>query len=296
MQKNNQAFPLCARSGGFAFMAMIALYVFISFFGQTICATLFPNGGAGYIAVCSTFSIISLLIIIVCFSAKNKGEKVLENLGVKKFKPSSLSLSIMLSVGMFLGLGFVNDAFVKLLEKLNLSVGGAFIPLENVSHLIVFTLMLAVLPAVFEEIFFRGLLLKSLSGVKTVTATIAIALCFALYHCSASQFIYQFIYGAGLTLLTIFSGSVIPAIIAHFINNFAVIIFEYFKVKINLYNPILVAVGLVILIAFFVIIILKLKNDKKENSEPVKNFFLPYGIFGALICLALLVSSLFVGA
>ena len=144
--------------------------------------------------------------------------------------------------------------------------------------------------------FFRGILLKSLSGTKIISATITIALCFALYHCSAAQFVYQLIYGAGLTLLTIVSGSVIPAIVAHFVNNFIVILFEYFNVHIDFYNPLLVAVGLAILILFFVVVILKLKKLKNNTNEKVSAFWFPYGLLGTILCLALLCGSMFQGA
>ena len=163
--------------------------------------------------------------------------------------------------------------------------------------------MLALVPAILEETFFRGLLLNSFNGVKTIFVLLIVNLCFAFYHCSLAQFLYQFIYGVGLTLLAIKSKSVFPSIIAHFINNFCIIIFEYFKVKIDLFNPFIIAVGLVVLALFFFLIYLfngkesqKDMQSKQKSLQVAREFFIPFGASAILICLTILIGSLLLGA
>ena len=291
--KNNQL--LNARSGGFAFSALMCVYMFVNFIGQSICIGLFPDGGKAFTAICSCFSIIS--IIIVAFAVANKTKSGFSIVQAKKFNCKYLLFAVLLSGGMFFGLGFLNNFFISLLEKLGLSVGGASVPLESVGDLILFIFLLAVLPAVFEEIFFRGVMVSALKNASVVATVVAVACCFALYHCSCSQLLYQAVYGAGLTLLLICSGSVIPCIVAHFINNFAVLVLTYLQVEIDFLNPLCISFGLLMLGAFFKLTILGVKKQKttSANKAEVYNFWLPFGAFGCLICLAVLISSLFVG-
>jgi membrane protease YdiL (CAAX protease family) len=153
----------------------------------------------------------------------------------------------------------------------------------------------ALLPAIFEEIFFRGVILKSLKGAGVVISSLICALFFALYHCSVVQFVYQFIYGVGLCLLVKLSKSVIPAIISHFINNFAVILIQYLKINVNLYDVTLIVVGLVGAIAFILICYALLKRQEKvqKDKKTVVEFLMPYGIVGGVACLLLAFTALF---
>lgn len=295
MKENKNVKLLSASEGGFAFAIMICAYIFISFIGQTIAGAIFGEKSVAYIAVCSLFSALAMLGVILYFTLYKKVEFKTFS-GINKFKPISLLLAILLSFGMFFGLGFINDLFAGIFKSWGLNVSAVSIPLDNAFHLILFSVLFALIPAVTEEIFFRALMLKSLESVKAVWAVTAVSVTFALYHCSVSQFIYQLIYGAGLAMLFMYVKSIIPCVIAHFINNISVIIFEYFKFSINLYNPLIIAGGILALIIFALITVLsiiKLEKTKKEFSS-VKKFYFPFAIFGCVICLALLIGNLFV--
>jgi hypothetical protein len=105
-----------------------------------------------------------------------------------------------------------------------------------------------------------------------------------------------------LTLLVISSKSVIPCIIAHLLNNLTVLVLEYFKINIDLTNPILIIVGVIILVLFFVFTILdivKVQKDKESISKDIKSkslkgFYLS-AFFGMQLCLILIISSVFGG-
>lgn len=297
MEKNKvKNLPLTAKDGGLAFSFMIIAYLLLSFFGQAIILAFCKKGSAVYTAISACLPAVALLSVTAYFAVSKKYN--FTNLcNVKTFKPFALIPALLLSVGMFLGLGFVNGAFSSILKKAGLNVGGVSLPLENVGHLILFTIVFALLPAVCEELFFRGLMLTALKKVKVAYAAIYIAISFALYHCSMAQFIYQLIYGAGFTLLAIYAGSVIPCILVHFINNFAIIILEYFKVGVDLYNPILIVLGLVALFGFIAIILLSLKKREKKTDlekNSAAKFYLPFGAFGSIICLILIIMNLLV--
>ncbi|MBA3455431.1 MAG: CPBP family intramembrane metalloprotease [Deltaproteobacteria bacterium] len=87
-------------------------------------------------------------------------------------------------------------------------------------HLIVAVLALAVLPAICEELIFRGILVRSLATRFAPTLAVLIsALVFAGYHLSVIQLIPTFTLGVLAGVLTVRSHSVIPAMTAHLINN-----------------------------------------------------------------------------
>lgn len=298
MNKKENVKNITAYDGGIAFFAMVALYFFINVVGQFVSGLIFPDKGAGYVAVCATFSSLAMVLVIAYFALKKKARFTVD-FGVKKFDCKYLVSSIFLSIGMFCGLGFLNSAVISFLQNLGLSVGSASVPLDNLGHLICFSIVLVLIPAVVEELFFRGLLLKSLDNAKAIYSVIIISVCFAMYHCSFAQLLYQLVYGAGLVLLCKASKSVIPCMVSHFINNFVVILFEYFGVYIDLFNPFIIAIGLVVLTVFFVCCCKgNIKNSacqKLQRSDSVKEFFIPGGILAVALLAVVIISGLIVG-
>ena len=73
MNNKQTKLQLNAYNGGIAFSSMMTLYVFISFLGQAICGAIFDKSSGEYIAICSTFSAISLLgvVLFYVFYGKN---------------------------------------------------------------------------------------------------------------------------------------------------------------------------------------------------------------------------------
>lgn len=86
--------------------------------------------------------------------------------------------------------------------------------------LIVAVFALAVLPAICEELIFRGILVRSLATRFAPTIAVLIsAVVFAAYHLSVIQLIPTFTLGVLAGVLTVRAHSVIPAMTAHLINN-----------------------------------------------------------------------------
>jgi membrane protease YdiL (CAAX protease family) len=80
--------------------------------------------------------------------------------------------------------------------------------------------LFALLPALCEEILFRGVLARALGRRLSIAGAAAIsAAVFAAYHLSVVQALPTFTLGFVLGLLAIRADSVAPAIVAHAINN-----------------------------------------------------------------------------
>lgn len=77
----------------------------------------------------------------------------------------------------------------------------------------------AVIPAVCEEMFFRGYLLRSYSQLGVWRAVIMNSLLFGLLHGSVIRLPITFTIGVILSLLALKTGSLIPSMVVHFVNN-----------------------------------------------------------------------------
>lgn len=275
-----------AKSGGFIYTVTLVLFLIISLVGRTV-LTAFNISDTAYYAVSSLFSV-SAFLCAACFYARFNREKRF----FTKFEPVYVVPSVLLAAGMFLGLGFLNSLVAEGVRSVGGVVSDVKIPLDT-SQYVLFTVLLCVFPAIAEEIFFRGILTERLSGVNKTAGVFTVALCFSLYHGSVAQLFYQFIYGLGLGFLTLKAKSVIPAIIAHFANNFAVLSFTYFNVSVDLTNTVLIIIGSALLVNFVLFLIFYENNPvpANANTESVKDFYIPFGIIGVAVAVLLIVLS-----
>ena len=282
-----------SKDAGLAYTTMIFLYVFISFLGQAIVSSFFERSTIEYIALCSFFPAVAIGVVVLYYwQYKNFNPK--EFTGVKKTNPLWLIVSIVLLLAMFMGFGFVNGVIESLVQSIGLKSPTSSITILTVTDVVVYTITLAIIPAVFEEMFFRGLMLNAMSGVKRIYSALIVSLCFALYHGSLTQFFYQFIFGLGLCFLAIVSKSVIACMVAHFLNNFLIIILEYLKIKVDLYSTTVILIGLIFVALFVFIVIKTLKKEKgcQDKSDKINKFFFPFGVLGIFICALLILGNL----
>ncbi|MBQ5742621.1 MAG: CPBP family intramembrane metalloprotease [Clostridia bacterium] len=128
----------------------------------------------------------------------------------------TLCFAVLLICGSFL----MNYLMGLLYDLLPVSVPPAFSG-NGYSSMGVALLCIAVLPAVFEEVFFRGAVLTMLrtAKMKTMVAIGLSAVLFALLHGPSWYFLTDVYAGVLLALLIYFNGSIYAAIIAHFISN-----------------------------------------------------------------------------
>ncbi len=81
-------------------------------------------------------------------------------------------------------------------------------------------LLIAVLPGIFEEIAFRGMLLHGLRRrFHPLVLTLVIALIFGLFHFSLFRIVPTAFLGMILTAVTLLTGSIYPAMAWHGLNN-----------------------------------------------------------------------------
>lgn len=88
-------------------------------------------------------------------------------------------------------------------------------------------LIFALLPAILEEMLYRGYILRTLLPHGKLFAIIASSLLFALMHGNILQIPFAFIVGLACGYLAVKTGSVWVAVMLHFLNNFMSVLLQY---------------------------------------------------------------------
>ncbi len=92
---------------------------------------------------------------------------------------------------------------------------------DSIPEFLMVVLVIAVTPAICEEFLFRGLVLKNFE--KFLSASKAVfysGFLFALFHFHPFNLIPLIILGVYLTFIVYHSGSILTAVVCHFLNNF----------------------------------------------------------------------------
>ena len=103
-----------------------------------------------------------------------------------------------------------------MLEELRKSL----IPMDGSRSFVATLLLVAVSPAICEECLFRGPILRGLrTRFDAAVAVVVTAALFGLFHMDVYRLIPTTILGVLLGFIALESGSIVPAMVAHFCNN-----------------------------------------------------------------------------
>lgn len=166
--------------------------------------------------------ILSLLIPLLVYLALTGGG-FMDRLYLKPFKARDVLRGICIVL--------LLQPFLMLLAALVEKVAGN--PMEPLMASMATTpvwaavIGLAVIPAIVEELVFRGYLLKSYRQLPLWVAALLSGVVFGMFHMNLYQFSYAMMLGFFFSVMTRRCGSVIPAMIMHFINNLISLLLIY---------------------------------------------------------------------
>lgn len=280
------------------------VYLFIVYIVASIAGVSLENITENTIYL--TFAILmSPIAFILTFMLVNKISRTdyAMALGIKqKFNYKYLIVAILLSLVCVFGMSNFVNLFDAVLEKIGF-VGSYSLPLpmNNFGYLVLNLILLAIFPAICEELVFRGIIFSGLKQYGNMSAVFLSATLFMLVHSSVEQTVYPFFVGIVLALLMLRTNNIIYPIILHFLNNAIVVVMNYVYYQngiaesftLSLSN-ILFSIALAILSVLCVVItfklILKNKDKKKKQNilqdstqKDAPNTFLYVGIIGAVI-------------
>ncbi len=105
---------------------------------------------------------------------------------------------------------------------------------------VVALLIIGIVPAICEELLFRGYIFSSLKNkFKPATAIILVSSIFGLYHMSLIRFFITALLGAVLAYVVYKTNSILPAMIIHCLNNSISVILTYYPKQIEKAIPVL---------------------------------------------------------
>ena len=134
---------------------------------------------------------------------------------------------------------------------------------------LIFICGMALVPAIFEELFFRKWILNLSKKYGKLFAVIFSAALFGVYHMNISQGIFAFFIGVLFGVIAIKAGNIKYTCLLHFLNNFYAclgIILGMESILFKFISNIIIAIAIV----GFIIIIKNLPNLKKINKEDFK--------------------------
>lgn len=111
---------------------------------------------------------------------------------------------------------FPTNLLIDLLEKLlGITAFDAVSTLESSLPPGLLVLAFVVIAPVFEEILFRGILLRRLRGLGDVSAVVLSALAFGLFHANLQQTAYAIVLGMVFAAIVLLTGSIRDTILLH---------------------------------------------------------------------------------
>lgn len=129
------------------------------------------------------------------------------------------------------------EAKIRLMEDQAEAITKIFVAADNLPMLLVNLFVVALVPAICEEFFFRGILLQYTRFVfdNSWIAILVSALVFSGFHGQFYGFLPRFALGVLLGYLFLNSGSIYIPIIAHFANNALAVLLIYFEKELAIF-------------------------------------------------------------
>lgn len=147
-------------------------------------------------------------------------------------KPVSVGFTffaILAAIGLCMFTNIINSYILTILSELGAEIPEPPQMMEpTLTSLGLNLLVMAVLPALLEEMIYRGYILRTLRPYGNVFAVIVSSLLFGLMHGNLRQIPFAFIVGLVLGLLYVLTDNIWMSITVHFANNAISVLMEYF--------------------------------------------------------------------
>ena len=231
--------------------------------------------------VYDVFSSLASQIGFIClFFIYNKMSKINSKkaLNIQTINIKTVLILILLAVVMIFGFNYFLNIFDYIFDFIGYKQPADLtLPINNVWWYLLDIVVLAILPAIAEELIFRGMIFNGLKDYGLKKAVIGSALLFSLMHTSPLQTVYPFIFGILLALVYVVTKNILVPIILHFINNFIVVTTQFIanfypasEKTLGFLYVILIGISMAIVACvaiFYILKLLKAVNKNKDNKE-----------------------------
>lgn len=232
-------------------------------------------------------------------------EKITSLISFTREKKESLGYILTASFAFFMLSNYMTNLFLGNMDLIGIPVKQSSSGFEKSwINLAVYILSVAVIPAMTEEFLFRGVLLGILKKYGESFAVVTSAILFGLMHQNFVQLPFAFVGGLVFGYITIYTGSIVPAMTVHFANNLFSCIFTSLPKYIgSTPSEIIYSAAVLLSLIFGIYSVYKLskkddglssfKNDTntpysaliQTEKEKYKYFFQSFGILAFTILL-----------
>lgn len=237
----------------------------------------------------SVFIFFSLFISPIAFSSLfffyNKKTNVnwVKTLNVKsKLSVFNVILCVIIAIICTFGFTDIVNLFNKLLQTTGFKLNDELpIKIDNFGVFVLMLFTLALLPAMFEELLFRGIIFNGLKDYGKMHAVFGSSILFCLMHLNVEQTIYPFIVGVILGFVMLKTSNIWYPILIHFFNNLIVITSNYISSVNNIdqaavslsAKSVIYALIFCVTAAIWIYVIIKLllKKQKKDSYMQAKS-------------------------
>jgi membrane protease YdiL (CAAX protease family) len=161
--------------------------------------------------------------VVALIALRYQKRSVLQTAKNQTCKIKYLFMALLLQIGLF-SLSELNTLFMQFLQSFGYTPQEIFLPSMDGMGFVGTLIAVALLPAIFEELFFRGVLLEGLKPLGETSAALICGALFALYHQNPPQTVYQFCCGTAFAFVALRSESILPTALAHFLNNAVILV------------------------------------------------------------------------
>ena len=143
-------------------------------------------------------------------------------------------LMVLQGMLIFIGLAVVNSLLLAVLGKAGIVFPAQKLePVDNALTLLLYFIFSAVVPAICEELFVRGIVLNLLMPNGRRFAILASAVLFTVMHTQVQSFIPVFGAGVVLACIYLYTGNIFASMALHFVNNAYSFVMLYMQQKVN---------------------------------------------------------------
>lgn len=183
----------------------------------------------------SIFAVCSLLSLLGIFFVHKKIENFSYSASRinKKLKWHTILICIGVGIVALLGLQYLTGVFDDFLSLIKFPLdNSSTFEMNNFGQYVLAVVVLAIIPAIGEELIFRGVVFRGLnSRYSNLLAIVLSSIMFAFFHMSLQQIFYQFLLGMIMAWIVLKTDSLISSMIVHFTSNFLVVTFEFIRIK-----------------------------------------------------------------
>lgn len=200
-----------------------------------------------------------------------------------KLNPMQIALLPLIAIATILVFLPLANAWSAFLGVIGYHGAGVSMPsFSNAGIYFLALFVMAIMPAIGEEIFMRGTVFPGLATRNVWFGVLMSGLFFSLMHANPVQTVHQFGLGVVLALVVALSGSIWASVIIHFFNNFiSVTLTAYLPqvdaiyVKLGYFNWLTGAASVVIGIVLLVCLLYLFyrAGDKRQKAGEVSNVY-----------------------